>query len=413
MLLGLSIVPLITFMGCAVDYSRVTSIKASLNSAADAAALNAVTRAINGAAAVPVVAPPSTTQIRAYFNGASNDSQYVGPEDYDSTSTSIPADASFTYNIFYTGPTGTCPTQLAETSPAPAAFGATGATQYASLPDNLKVQSFARGTQSGPNFAAAKIDYNTPTGSVATPCTPNSYIATVSYSAPIPTSILQVVGIKQVMIHGTATAQSKLPSYLNFYMLMDNSPSMGIGGSATDIANLEALTSKWDSNGGCAFACHERNPDGTDDPNDYYHVALNNGVKTRIDYLRDAVASLLGVAQTTQQVPNQFQFGLYTFSNTTTQTVVSPLSSNYTTLLSDTQNIKLGYNSVNNPKMNMYGDVNAGPDEETDIDAAMKFAGAQVATAYTTPRPPVNFVVLVSDGVQDKVDCNTTGTTSG
>ncbi|MBV1708162.1 MAG: hypothetical protein KGQ37_13270, partial [Hyphomicrobiales bacterium] len=49
----------------------------------------------------------------------------------------------------------------------------------------------------------------------------------------------------------------------------------------------------------------------------------------------------------------------------------------------------------------------------TDIDAAMKFAGAQVATAYTTPRPPVNFVVLVSDGVQDKVDCNTTGTTSG
>ena len=265
---------------------------------------------------------------------------------------------------------------------------------------------------------AAGIDYNLPTGSVNTPCTPNSYIATISYSGPIPTTILQVVGINQVTIHGTATAQSKLPSYLNFYVLMDNSPSMGVGGSATDIANLITLTTPYINSGkgpGCAFACHERNPDGTDDPNDFYHLALNNGVKTRMDYLRTAVGSLLTLASKTQQVPNQFQFGLYTFSDSLAQHTVSALSSNFTQLQTDTQNIQLSYNSLNNTTFNLSGDSQpkGSLDEQTDIDAGMTYVNGQVSTSFTSPRAPTNFVVLVSDGVQDKVDCATTGTTSG
>lgn len=504
MMLGLSIFPLITFFGVAIDYSRVTSAKASLNSAADSAALNAVTQAINtnnGSGAIPtgyVTNPtgtmPTTTTVRAFFNGASRDSQYVGPSNYDPASPAIPPDAPFTYSLFYTGSNGTCPTAMPTADP-------TGSVQTPAPPvvipppvvtpppvvvpppvitpvvappvtppnnngngnDNGNGNgngnghghnrgngngngwgngngngngqgngngnnsdsdaSFSNGLRGGhffhvvrplPDMASASgIDYSVPTGTVSTPCTPNSYIATISYSAPIATSILQVVGIDQVTVHGTATAQSKLPSYLNFYVLMDNSPSMGIGGSAADIANLETLTAAQPNGSSCAFACHERNSDGTDDVNDYFHVALAHGVKTRIDYLRGAVGSLLTLASKTQQVPNQFQFGLYTFNDTATQTTVSPLSSNFTQLQTDTQNIQLGYNSVNNPGMNEPGDVNAGPDEETDIDAGVNYVGSQVSTSYTSPRAPTNFVVIVSDGVQDKVDCATVGTTSG
>ena len=382
MLLGLSILPLITFFGAAVDYSRVTSAKASLNSASDAAALNAVTQAINsnngmgaqptGYVTNPTGTMPTTANVRGFFDGASRDSQYIGAGSFDPASPSIPAGAPFTYSLFYTGPTGTCPTAMPG---------------------------------------------GTTTSSSSTPCTPNSYIATISYSGQIPTTILQVVGINQMTIHGTATAQSKLPSYLNFYVLMDNSPSMGIAGSTKDIANMQALTAPYEaqnSNPPCAFACHEHNSDGSDDVNDYFHLALANGVKTRIDYLRSAVGNLLTLASTTQQVPNQFQFGLYTFSNTATQTTVSALSTNFTQLQTDTQNIQLGYDSSYNSDMNQPGPyVPSGPDEETDIDAGMNFVGSNVSASFTSPRAPTNFVVLVSDGVQDKTDCSTAGTTSG
>src|SRR5262249_32264531 len=63
-----------------------------------------------------------------------------------------------------------------------------------------------------------------------------------SYTASVPTTLVGIFGIRTVSISGASAASVKAPPYVNFYLLLDNSPSMGLGATATDISHLEALT---------------------------------------------------------------------------------------------------------------------------------------------------------------------------
>ena len=67
-----------------------------------------------------------------------------------------------------------------------------------------------------------------------------------------------------------------MPQYIDFYLLLDNSPSMGVGATPTDVSKMVNNTSDK-----CAFACHDLN-----DNNNYYKLAKTLGVTTRIDVLR-------------------------------------------------------------------------------------------------------------------------------
>ena len=64
-------------------------------------------------------------------------------------------------------------------------------------------------------------------------------------------------------ISGAATSQAASAPNMNFYLLMDNSPSMAIGATATDINNLITATApskqSASSSQNCGFACHETN----------------------------------------------------------------------------------------------------------------------------------------------------------
>ena len=64
-------------------------------------------------------------------------------------------------------------------------------------------------------------------------------------------------------INGSATAQAASAPNMNLYLLMDNSPSMGIGATLTDINNLITATAPAkqpaSSSQNCGFACHETN----------------------------------------------------------------------------------------------------------------------------------------------------------
>src|SRR5262249_35119128 len=66
---------------------------------------------------------------------------------------------------------------------------------------------------------------------------------------------------------GVSTARNQGPPNINFYLLLDDSPSMAIGATSTDITTLIANTQQqYDVGGtgkqGCGFACHESNPGG-------------------------------------------------------------------------------------------------------------------------------------------------------
>ena len=53
---------------------------------------------------------------------------------------------------------------------------------------------------------------------------------------------------------------------MDFYILLDNTPSMGVGATPTDVSKLEAKT-------GCAFACHQM-----DQSTNNYTIAKGLGV---------------------------------------------------------------------------------------------------------------------------------------
>ena len=52
--------------------------------------------------------------------------------------------------------------------------------------------------------------------------------AVVSYTASVPTAFMGLASINTITIDGTSTANSAVTTYLDFYLLLDNTPSMGV-----------------------------------------------------------------------------------------------------------------------------------------------------------------------------------------
>src|SRR6185312_7168491 len=96
----------------------------------------------------------------------------------------------------------------------------------------------------------------------------------------------------------------------DFYLLLDNSPSMGVAATPTDVQAMVNATSdpSYGSNRYCAFACHDYN-----DPNNFYNLAKAKGVTTRIDVLRSATQQLMDTAAQTGTYANQFRMAIYDF----------------------------------------------------------------------------------------------------
>ena len=114
---------------------------------------------------------------------------------------------------------------------------------------------------------------------------------------------LGVMGKSAMTVTGTSTSTANMPLFIDFYLLLDNSPSMGVGATPADVATMVNNTSDK-----CAFACHDLNYS-----NNYYNLAKTLGVTTRIDVLRTATQQLMDTAAATQTYSNQFRMAIYDF----------------------------------------------------------------------------------------------------
>jgi hypothetical protein len=229
----------------------------------------------------------------------------------------------------------------------------------------------------------------------------------LGYTANVPLIFGAFLGQPSVSISGFSKAAVNSPPYVNFYLLLDNSPSMGLGATNTDINNLINLTSSQSSTvapnvksgsiprSSCAFACHQHtfNSSGNitgDDTNDNYHIAKANGVTLRIDVLRTATQQLTQTAAASETMSNQFGMAVYTFSDTF-QTI-SPLSTNMSTVSTNASAIDLAY---------AYWDAR---DAQTSFDTALSYMNGIIPNAGngTSAASPIEFLFMVTDGVQDE-----------
>ncbi len=214
--------------------------------------------------------------------------------------------------------------------------------------------------------------------------------AAVTYQATVNTSLTRILGKEFVTVSGKATAKYETEMYSDFYLLLDNTPSMGVGATPKDVAKMVANTSDQ-----CAFACHIVK-DGVADQNDYYSKAKELGVTTRINVVATATASLMDTAVATRKNVNQYRMAVYTFGEKGEDTKlleVSPLSADLANTKKKASAIDLmsiPYQSYNNDQM-------------TDFDRAMTQISDKIGQPGngTSSASPDKVLFFVSDGVGD------------
>ncbi|WP_061023306.1 TadE/TadG family type IV pilus assembly protein [Bradyrhizobium sp. CCH5-F6] len=306
---ALSCVPLISAVGCAVDYSRATHVRSKLQAAADAASVGSIAKA--------------SPAFKAAGAMTSDGSIAVGVTDAE--------------NIFN--------------------------ANRANLTD-YKLTSLTT--------TVAK------SGSTVT--------STVTFSATINTMFLGLIGKTALTMTGTSKATASMPLYIDFYLLLDNSPSMGVGATPADVQKMVNNTSDK-----CAFACHDLK-----DKNNYYDLAKKLGVTTRIDVLRSATQSLMDTASATQTYSNQFRMAIYDFGGSASTLGLRSLFSLSASLSSaKTAAGKIDLMSVNGQNENN--------DQDTPFTAVFPAINGQIsAPGSGTSSSPLKYLFFVSDGVADE-----------
>jgi Flp pilus assembly protein TadG len=211
--------------------------------------------------------------------------------------------------------------------------------------------------------------------------------ASVTYQTTSKTSFGSLIGMTTAAISGTTQSIGSVPPNIDFYLLLDNSPSMAIAATTAGINTMVANTPDQ-----CAFACHEADTS----PNDYYGLARSLGVTLRMDMLAQATQNLMATAQTTAAANNaSYRAAIYTF-NIGFNTITS-LTASLSAAQSQAANIQLyevPYQNWSNDAITNY--TNA----MTQINSIMPNPGNGTKSAGDTPQEVMFFV---TDGVEDQM----------
>jgi Flp pilus assembly protein TadG len=210
---------------------------------------------------------------------------------------------------------------------------------------------------------------------------------TVSYQTTSSALFGGYTGRSSLPLSGSSQASATVPPNIDFYLLLDNSPSMAIAATTAGINTMVAHTPDQ-----CAFGCHESDTA----PNDYYGLARSLGVTLRMDLLTQAVQNLMGTAQSTATSNNStYRAGIYTFNigfNT-----ITPLTSSLSAAQSQAANIQLyevPYQNWSNDAITNYTDA------MTQINTIMPNPGGGTRSAGDTPQ---EVLFIVTDGVEDEM----------
>jgi len=84
--------------------------------------------------------------------------------------------------------------------------------------------------------------------------------ATVTYTAQSINVFGGILGAPTLTVKGTSSASAAQPPNVDFYLAMDNSPSMLLPATSDGVNKIIAATSTTERPTGCAFACHTQLP---------------------------------------------------------------------------------------------------------------------------------------------------------
>jgi Flp pilus assembly protein TadG len=189
---ALALLPVLSAIGCATDYSMATRMKAKMQSAADAAAVASISK---------------------------NSAGYLAATNMTGNG-SISAGLTDAQNIFN---------------------------------GNLNtVSGYSNLSLTGTTVTKTGIVLN----------------SVVNFSATVPAVFMKVLGYQTLAISGVSKATASLPPYLDFYLMLDVSGSMGLPSTNAEQTRLSAINPDDFSvyPNGCTFACHFQSSGSCSDP---------------------------------------------------------------------------------------------------------------------------------------------------
>jgi Flp pilus assembly protein TadG len=259
------------------------------------------------------------------------------------------------------------------------------------------------------NIAKLPVSNVTPSFSVVSNGT-GGVVATASYSYPVPTFISGIIGISTITVTGSAKASANPLTYINYYILVDVSQSMGIAATQSDMNTLYNRVVQYGNGSGgetgCTFGCHVQT--GSQPyTNEYLAHNISPKVTLRIDSAVSAIQTIISLAQSNAGSNQNIKIGLYTMNedptNGTLVRTISAPSTNYTNLTTLAATINLGNNNSGGMGDSDFTDQLA---TFNTSDLAANGSGASAAS-------PQNYVFIITDGLSDVPGLCTSGHCTG
>ncbi|MGJ4931890.1 TadE/TadG family type IV pilus assembly protein [Bradyrhizobium sp. HKCCYLS2038] len=265
------------------------------------------------------------------------------------------------------------------------------ATSYAAMRDTASAAktsatSMFNGQMAAHNLSASSFSVTVTDGV-------NARTVTGTASVAVKTTFMSMFGFPTMTVSASSSASASFPTYMDFYVLLDNSPSQGLGATTADMTTLQGLTSDT-----CAFACHDTYTSSSKkklQTNSYYTIAKNAGVTMRIDVVRSATQSLTDTATSSQVVSSQYRMAVYSLGSDCGAlglTTIASLSSSLSSVKSSVGTLDLmtiPYSGYNN-------------DMCSDFDGALSSMNGVIPTQGDgTSTNPQKWLFFISDGVAD------------
>jgi Flp pilus assembly protein TadG len=210
--------------------------------------------------------------------------------------------------------------------------------------------------------------------------------SSVAFSAKVAVTFMKVVGYQTVTVSNTSVSAATLPGYLDFYLMLDVSGSMGLPSTNSEQSRLAAINPDNYTlyPNGCTFACHFSAPNACNNAQQKYNTSGNcmgysltrtagNSSNTpvtacstpgtsaciqlRADAVGYAVQQLLTTANASAKIANQYRIGLYPYiqklyayyaltssinGSSTNSSTINYAAANLATLLDTGVNTNLG-----------------------------------------------------------------------
>jgi Flp pilus assembly protein TadG len=223
--------------------------------------------------------------------------------------------------------------------------------------------------------------------------------ATVSYVARSINKFGGILGTPTLTIKGTSSTSAKIAPNIDFYVMLDVSSSMALPVTSAGIAQMKTLT------GGCAFACHQTNPDKSDgiaqynssrQRIDFYTAAHNAGILLRVDNGKTAIQDMIDKAQASMSRNKAtYRVSVSTFDR----------ASDFKTVAQITDGLPLAKSNTNNAQTVAVTKGDDAWDQQTEHADSMVKMGNVMPTASGTGTKndtPQSILFLVTDGMRNE-----------